>query len=211
MEDIFMETKQNNKLGAIKNLFNSRKSELSLDEFRTVSDTTSEDLAQAKEEIIEGFINFLNLKQQNKLDFSNLTEESLAILRATDLDLGLPTKSSEFYTIKVLTRDNIFVVYNNISDFEFVRGSSQVKLNNGRSSRLAWDQVPKVEFNLLDININKAILNLSKLTLLRGTNEQQEQILLEIEEEIIHSIKNTLGKTSSASLEDEEYIESELV
>lgn len=206
-----METKQNNKLGAIKNLFNSRKSELSLDEFRTVSDTTSEDLAQAKEEIIEGFINFLNLKQQNKLDFSNLTEESLAILRATDLDLGLPTKSSEFYTIKVLTRDNIFVVYNNISDFEFVRGSSQVKLNNGRSSRLAWDQVPKVEFNLLDININKAILNLSKLTLLRGTNEQQEQILLEIEEEIIHSIKNTLGKTSSASLEDEEYIESELV
>lgn len=205
-----METKQNNKLGAIKNLFNSRKSELSLDEFRTVSDTTSEDLAQAKEEIIEGFVNFLNLKQQNKLDYSNLTEESLAILRATDLDLGLPTKSSEFYTIKVLTRDNIFVVYHNTSDFEFVRGSSQLKLNNGRSSKLAWNQVPKVEFNLLDINIRKAILNLSKLTLLRGTDEQQEQTLLEIEEKIISSIKNTLGRTSSETFEDEEYIESEL-
>lgn len=180
------------KLGGFKGLFNMRRKDLSLDEFKTVDDTTSEDFSRAKEEILQAFIQFLIAKQHNKIDFTNLSEENLAILKETNLDLGLRTKSSEFYQVQLLTRENIFVIYHNVSDFEFTRGASNVKLKNGRSEKFAWCESPKVDFTFLDIDIDKAIRNLSQLTLLRGSDEQKEKALSGIKERVIFLIREAL-------------------
>ena len=130
------------------------------------TDSTNKDIVAAKSEIVEAFTHFLADYQNQRLDYLDLSESQLAILGAVRFNFGIQTEEGELYLVKSVSRQRVHVVTHSIDDFISNKKSSEVSIVNGVTTIYSWDDLPKIDFNYEDIDVKKALMNLSELTAL---------------------------------------------
>lgn len=139
-------------LNSLKKAFGG-KSKLTLDNILTdFNDLANLGLKDAKEDILNIFHYFFEDYTNKTIEYKALSNEYACILDSTRLDLGLRVKSNQYYTISSVTNDYVFIVYKDIIT------------NEAKSDKIPWDKVPKVSYDIEDINLKKAIKNLAKRT-----------------------------------------------
>lgn len=165
---------------SIKKFINNKKSELN---------AKREVIQIAEEEIFQLFDNFLTDYKNDNIDFQNLNNYQIAILNATPLGFRLLLEEGQCFKVKKVTKEKIYIMYYYDDNTKTKKELSKITLMKDFVHAHSWNEFSDINLAIEDIDVDKAVFNLSKDT---GIS-----IFVKDEESIKKLLKPLVKKTKS--------------
>lgn len=169
-------------------IFKNKQNTLSTKKVKLVEsklELTQEEIDCILAEIKSYFLDFRNILLKDKVDFTKLQEEDLAILRGCRINLGISLPSG--YTCKIEKLSSTHVFYRIVRiDFK----ETTINYVPGKLVSTKWTDFEEIFIEDCDIDISKAVLNLAteSVLYLNCSDYQFSNEVAKLTNEIINEI-----------------------
>lgn len=169
-------------------IFKNKQNTLSTKKVKLVEsklELTQEEVDCILAEIKSYFLDFRNILLKDKVDFTSLQEDELAILRACRINLGISLPSG--YTCKIEKLSSTHVFYRIVRiDFK----ETTINYVPGKLVSTKWTDFEEIFIEDCDIDISKAVLNLAteSVLYLNCSDYQFSNEVAKLTNEIINEI-----------------------
>lgn len=169
-------------------IFKNKQNTLSTKKVKLVEsklELTQEEVDCILAEIKSYFLDFRNILLKDKVDFTKLQEEDLAILRGCRINLGISLPSG--YTCKIEKLSSTHVFYRIVRiDFK----ETTINYVPGKLVSTKWTDFEEIFIEDCDIDISKAVLNLAteSVLYLNCSDYQFSNEVAKLTNEIINEI-----------------------